>query len=161
MKKLQAVFSAIAGFCLVIVFLVTFGQVIERYVFHVSMPWASDVTRFAFVYSVFLGTAVGVMKRGHLNIDVLVQAFPAKFRPWFDLLATAVMLFFLAAIFWYSIPFVQSNMDQMANYVRVPMGVMYVSVPITVAVMLACLAVQAVRQVRALSGAKQAEAGRR
>ena len=58
MKKIQTLFSVLTGICLAVVFAVTFGQVIQRYVFQLPMPWATDIIRIFFVYSVFFGMAV-------------------------------------------------------------------------------------------------------
>jgi len=55
-------FATASGICLAVVFLVTLGQVVQRYVFHMPMPWATDVTRISFIYSVFFGMGVGVFR---------------------------------------------------------------------------------------------------
>ncbi len=81
MRKIENIFSVLTGISLAVVFIVTFGQVIQRYVFQLPMPWATDVIRIFFVYSIFLGMGVGVFKKAHLNIDVLVQVFPSWAKP--------------------------------------------------------------------------------
>ena len=43
-----------------VVFVVTFLQVISRFVFRLPIPWSTDVIRLAFVYTVFLGAALGM-----------------------------------------------------------------------------------------------------
>ena len=63
MKKMETALSVLSGACLAVIFFVTFAQVVQRYVFQVSMPWATDIIRIFFVYSVFFGMAVGVMKK--------------------------------------------------------------------------------------------------
>ena len=78
-------FATASGICLAVVFLVTLGQVVQRYVFHMPMPWATDVTRISFIYSVFFGMGVGVFNKSHLNIDVLVRLLPKRIQPWFAL----------------------------------------------------------------------------
>lgn len=136
MQKIRSLFAAISGFFLIVVFGVTFAQVIQRYVFHMPMPWATDVIRIAFAYSVFFGMAVGVFKKAHLNIDILVGSLPAKGKPCFALLANIVELVFLCVVFRYSVKFVKANVDQVTPYLLMPMSWLYGVIPLTVAFML-------------------------
>ncbi|WP_350449883.1 TRAP transporter small permease [Aminobacterium mobile] len=136
MKKIEQLFSVLTGISLVVLFLVTFAQVIQRYVFQMPMPWATDVIRIFFVYSVFFGMAVGLFKKSHLNIDVLLQVFPSKTRPYFDLISNVVIFIFLACLLRYSIPFMQANADQYTPYLMFPMSYVYAVIPITVLSML-------------------------
>lgn len=139
MQKIRNLFAALSGLFLVVVFGVTFAQVIQRYVFHMPMPWATDVIRIAFVYSVFFGMAVGVFNKGHLNIDVLVSSLPQRAKPWFALLADTVELLFLCVVLRYSISFMNSNADQLTPYLLLPMSWLYGVIPLTVALMIAFL----------------------
>lgn len=105
------------------------------------MPWATDVIRIFFVYSVFFGMAVGLFKKSHLNIDVLLQVFPSKTRPYFDLISNVVIFIFLACLLRYSIPFMQANADQYTPYLMFPMSYVYAVIPITVLSMLVFLVI--------------------
>lgn len=133
-----------------VVFAVTLGQVVQRYVFRLPMPWATDVIRIFFAYSVFFGMAVGVFNRSHLNIDVLLQLFPARFRPWFELLSNIVVFTFLGAVFYFSIPFVRANADQVTPYLLLPMSWLYMVIPTTVGFMLLFLAGDTLRILKGL-----------
>ena len=150
LQKIRQLFAAISGLCLAILFLVTFGQVIQRYVFQMAMPWATDVTRIFFIYSVFFGMAVGVFNKSHLNIDVLVKLLPGGLRSYFALLSNIVVIVFLGAVFYYSIPFAQANADQLTPYLLLPMTWIYMVIPVTVAFMLLSLAIDTLRLLRDL-----------
>lgn len=148
MKKLEWTFSVLSGASLVVVFLVTFGQVVQRYVFQMPMPWSTDVIRIFFVYSVFFGMTVGVLRKSHLNIDVLVQALPKRFAPFFRILSNVVMGIFLGFVLWFSIPFIMANTDQYTPYLMFPMSYVYLVVPITAAIMLLSLVKDSIFEVR-------------
>ena len=136
MKKLTLLFSILTGLCLAVVFVVTFAQVIQRYVFQMAMPWATDIIRIFFVYSVFFGMAVGVFQKKHLNIDVFVHALPQRFKPWFDLLSNGITSIFLTFVFYFSFSFMMDNRDQVTPYLLLPMSWVYLIVPVTVGFML-------------------------
>lgn len=87
MVKIERFFAAISGLNLAVVFAVTFVQVIQRYVFNMSIPWATDIIRICFIYSVFGGMCVGVIKKLHLNIDVVAKLVPRKVSKILSLLS--------------------------------------------------------------------------
>jgi TRAP-type C4-dicarboxylate transport system permease small subunit len=146
-KKVQTVLSVLSGACLAVVFLVTFAQVIQRYVFQMAMPWSTDVIRIFFVYSVFLGMAVGVLKKAHLNIDVVVHALPEAVRAKLDIVSNVIVTVFLASVFWYSFRFITANADQYTPYLMFPMSYVYAIIPLCVSVMIVFLVVDTYRSV--------------
>lgn len=150
MKRVQKLFSALGGLCLAGVFIIVFAQVIQRYVFQLSIPWANDAIQILFIYSVFLGMAIGVFNKSHLNVDVVLQAFSPRARQWFAILSDVVMIVFLSAVMKYSVRFVADNMDQYMTYLRMPMSYIYAVIPITVVFMLIFLAMDLIRLTRAM-----------
>ncbi len=50
MKWLRHWLEIIAGSCLAVVVVVTFLQVLFRFVLKIPTPWTEEVTRFAFAY---------------------------------------------------------------------------------------------------------------
>ena len=145
MKAIRTLFAVVAGLCLAVVFAVTLGQVIQRYVFQLPMPWATDVIRIFFVYSVFFGMGVGVFSKSHLNIDVLLQVLPQKLKPWFALLSNLVVLSFLGAVLYYSFSFMTANADQVTPYLLFPMSYVYMVIPVTVSFMVLFLLLDSLR----------------
>lgn len=139
MVKIERFFAAISGLSLAVVFIVAFAQVIQRYVFSMSIPWATDVIRICFIYSVFGGMCVGVIKKSHLNIDVVIKLIPKKVRKALSLLSNGMVILFLSVVLRYSIPFILSNMDQYTPYLSFPMSYVYIVFPITASVMIAAL----------------------
>ncbi|MDD4585240.1 TRAP transporter small permease [Aminobacterium sp. EBM-42] len=152
LRKIENIFSVLTGISLAVVFIVTFGQVIQRYVFQLPMPWATDVIRIFFVYSIFLGMGVGVFKKAHLNIDVLVQVFPSWAKPWFDLLSNVVVIIFLSFVLYFSIPFIKANADQVTPYLLFPMSYIYMIIPIAVSFMVLFLLLDTAKLLVSLFG---------
>jgi C4-dicarboxylate transporter, DctQ subunit len=53
--------------------LITFANVIARYVFNSNILWALEATVFLFAWLVLVGTSYLVKKGGHLGVDVLIR----------------------------------------------------------------------------------------
>jgi C4-dicarboxylate transporter DctQ subunit len=53
--------------------LITFANVIARYVFNDNILWALEATVFLFAWMVLLGASYGVKKSLHLGVDIVVD----------------------------------------------------------------------------------------
>lgn len=70
--------AVITGTALMI--LVVSAQVVMRYLFNGSLDWADEVSRLAFVWTIFLAIPLGIPDGTHVGIDLLVSRFPARLR---------------------------------------------------------------------------------
>ena len=60
---------------------ITFGQVVARYVFNYSFVWALELVTYLFGALIFLGMAYGVRVGTHIGVDALVKTLkPAGAR---------------------------------------------------------------------------------
>lgn len=78
--------------CLVVMLVMVFGNVILRLLFNTGIDLSEEIPRFAFVWMTFLGAIVGMRRRAHLGVDLLVQALPVLGRRICWGLSQAVML---------------------------------------------------------------------
>jgi len=54
--------------------LVTFMQVVARYVFNYSFVWALELTGVLFAWLIFIGMSYGVRVGAHIGVDILVRS---------------------------------------------------------------------------------------
>jgi C4-dicarboxylate transporter DctQ subunit len=57
---------------------VTFVQVVARYVFNFSFTWALELTTILFAWMIFLGIPYGVRVGSHIGVDALVKSLGPK-----------------------------------------------------------------------------------
>jgi C4-dicarboxylate transporter DctQ subunit len=90
--------------------LLTFINVIVRYVFNSNILWGLEVTVFLFAWMVLLGASYGVKHSVHLGVDIVINALPSFGRRVFALIAVTACLAFCFLIlkgsweYWY--PFI-------------------------------------------------------
>ena len=58
--------------------LVTFMQVVARYVFNYSFVWALELTGVMFAWLIFVGMSYGVRVGAHIGIDAVVRLLPSR-----------------------------------------------------------------------------------
>lgn len=72
--------------------LVTFVQVVLRYVFNSGFVWALELTVYLFAWLVLFGASYGIKRSAHLGVDAFVKIFPEKTQRGFALLAVLAAL---------------------------------------------------------------------
>lgn len=89
--------------------LVTFANVIARYVFNSNILWALETTVFLFAWLVLIGASYCVKKNAHLGVDVLVKALPESVCRLLTLVAAVCCLLFALLVLYgawtYWLPF--------------------------------------------------------
>ncbi len=77
-KWLEHIEEGLIAFLLATMTLVTFAQVIARYVFNYSFVWALELTMFLFGALIFLGMSYGVRVGAHIGVDAVVRLLPPR-----------------------------------------------------------------------------------
>jgi TRAP-type C4-dicarboxylate transport system permease small subunit len=62
--------------CIGTMLVMVFGNVVLRIFFNTGIDLSEEIPRFAFVWMTFLGAIVGMRKRAHLGVDVVVKMLP-------------------------------------------------------------------------------------
>jgi C4-dicarboxylate transporter DctQ subunit len=79
--------------------LVTFSQVVARYVFNGGVVWAVELTAYLFAWLVLFGMSYGVKVHAHLGVDAFVRLFPERPRRIMALAAVAAGLIYAIILF--------------------------------------------------------------
>jgi len=74
--------------------LVTFANVLARYLFNSNILWALELTVFMFGWLVLLGASYAVKKNAHLGVDVVINLVSAPVRRALALVSVGVCLLF-------------------------------------------------------------------
>ncbi|MGE5169162.1 MAG: TRAP transporter small permease [Rudaea sp.] len=76
------------AFLLAVMTIITFGQVIARYVFNYSFVWALELVTFLFAWLIFLGMSYGVRVGSHIGVDALVKLLAPRGQRAVGIIAT-------------------------------------------------------------------------
>jgi len=74
--------------------LITFANVIARYIFNANILWGLEATVFLFAWLVLIGASYGVKQTFHIGVDVVLVMVPAPVRKILTLIACAACLLF-------------------------------------------------------------------
>lgn len=78
--------------------LITFANVIARYVFNANILWGLEATVFLFAWLVLIGASYGVKQTFHIGVDVVLVMVPNHVRKILTLIACAACVLFAALL---------------------------------------------------------------
>ncbi|MFT5224953.1 MAG: C4-dicarboxylate transporter DctQ subunit [Polaribacter sp.] len=145
--------------CLGIMTLITFANVIARYVFNSNILWALEVTVFLFAWLVLMGASYAIKKQVHIGVDVVINAVSPQKRKVMALLSVTACLAFSILLlvgswnYWFSfvterawletedIPmpdmlrFLEGWLNEGEAYEKIPRFIPYLALPLGMALM--------------------------
>ena len=97
--------------------LLNFAGILSRYWLHLSLPWIEEVEVALFVWTVFLGAGLTVVRDIHLGFGTLTERFPIRLQRAIGGAGRILFALFFAVLGWYGIRMI---MGEVANNQRTP-----------------------------------------
>jgi len=143
-RALVAVIGALSGVLLVASVALNFANVVGRYFFNASIPWAEEAMLFLMVGCVFLGNGVVAWSGRQIRMDVVVRMLPPKVREALDLFSDLVFLITAVAIVIFAWPVIRdlAEFDQRSQAADFPLVIPQAMVPIGLSIMAFLVAVR-------------------
>jgi TRAP-type C4-dicarboxylate transport system permease small subunit len=131
-RALVAVIGVLSGVLLVASVALNFANVVGRYFFNASIPWAEEAMLFLMVGCVFLGNGVVAWSGRQIRMDVVVRMLPPKVREALDLFSELVFLITAVAIVIFAWPVIRdlAEFDQRSQAADFPLVIPQAMVPI-------------------------------
>jgi len=139
--------------------LITFANVVARYVFNDNILWALELSVFMFAWLVLLGASYGVKKNLHIGVDIVIKSVPLRVSQvlcvlaWLACLAFALLMLkgawdywqpFATEQAWYEtndipmpqwLQFMSDHFNEGERYEKIPKFLPYMVLPISMALL--------------------------
>ena len=79
-ERYFAALKIIIGLLMAGMVILVFGNVVMRYALNSGITVSEELSRWFFVWMVFLGALIGLKERAHLGLDTLIKALPLAGR---------------------------------------------------------------------------------
>ena len=111
---------------------INFVNIIGRYFFSVSIPWAEEIMLFLMVGCVFTGCCAVAWEGRQIRMDVVVSMLPVKLREFFAVLAELAMIATAAAVTVFAWPVISqlAAFDERSQAANFPLVIPQAMVPI-------------------------------
>lgn len=145
--------------CLGLMTLITFANVVARYIFNSNILWALELTVYLFAWLVLMGCSYGVKKNFHIGVDVVINLFSAPVRRILALISVACCLTFAILLligswdYWYAfatkqafyetqdipmpgfLQFLSDWLNDGEKYEKIPRFIPYLALPLGMALL--------------------------
>ena len=117
----------ICVFLISLISLVLGFQVFMRYIMQASLGWSEELSRYCFVWLVFMGISFGAREMRHIKIDAGLFCFPKFLRKYVVIIGEVLFLIFSIWIAYLSIGLVEKQImiEHLSPAMRIPMWVVY------------------------------------
>jgi TRAP-type C4-dicarboxylate transport system permease small subunit len=134
-RIIEIVFGSIVALLFITLIGTVGANVAGRFLFNYSLAWADELSRFIFIWLIFLGAALAYLRSEHIAVDYVEQKLTShKARAGMRLLQDLLVLFVLAMFLWGAWQ-VLSTFTGHSALLQVPMSWVNASVPVAVAIM--------------------------
>jgi TRAP-type C4-dicarboxylate transport system permease small subunit len=131
-RWLLAFTRALAGILLISSVMLNFVNIIGRYFFSVSIPWAEEIMLFLMVGCVFTGCCAVAWEGRQIKMDVVVTMLPPKLRGLLDVLSELVLIATAGAVTAFAWPVIAqlAAFDERSQAADFPLVIPQAMVPI-------------------------------
>ncbi|MBU8879892.1 TRAP transporter small permease [Bacillus sp. FJAT-29790] len=111
--------------------ILTFIQVLSRFVFNFSLGWSEEISRYFFVWLIYISAAMAAKHRRHIRVEIIDTIFPRFISKWFGLLSDLLWVAFAVFVAFYGYEIVVKMMGhkQLSPAVHLPMWLVYTIIP--------------------------------
>lgn len=147
---LEKILNFFTGGILIILVIIVFSNVLGRYVFHSSLAWSEEISRFLLIWMVFLGSIAAYINDEHLGLDILTKALPEKIGFVVAFIADLLVIYVLYLLVSGGYTMTKESWDWLSPATSTPYGWVYMIVPIAGSVMILQSVFKAVRHLQML-----------
>lgn len=117
--------------------ILVFAQVVMRYVFHNSLAWSEEMSRYLFLWCSWIGASYAVKARSHFRVECFVNAIKGQARKYYELVILVIWFLFGVGMTWYGTNLIifMHESGQISSAMQIPMTIPYASVPVGCALM--------------------------
>lgn len=139
--RLAAAFArlelVIANLSLALLVVVLAAQIFFRYVLHTGLAWSEEISRFAFIWFVYISASLAAQRGTHIRVTLFTRWFPGGKRVAL-LLADAIWIGFNAFVVVAGILLIQRTLQfpVYSTSLFLPLAYIYTVIPIAHALMI-------------------------
>lgn len=130
-KGIDRMTSALIILSFSIMCIVIFVQVITRYIFSFSLPWAEEVGRFLFLALSYLGVSMGMKRQAHLRVDIVLLYMPPFIKKVFEIISQVICAGFFIFIVYEGATMTMKvwRIEQIAVSIPLPIWIVWACIP--------------------------------
>jgi TRAP-type C4-dicarboxylate transport system permease small subunit len=122
--------------------LMVFTNVVLRYLTDHSLLWVEEASRYTMIWLTFVGSGLVLRYGGHIGIEALHERWP-RHAPLLRALVAVLLLGFFVVMVWIGVRYASLTWGQTTAVLEIPIGAVYLAMPLGFALLIVHLALMA------------------
>jgi TRAP-type transport system small permease protein len=118
------------GLIMSVMFILVFGNVLTRYLFDFSLNWAEEVSRYLMIWLAYLGLGIAMRQGNHVAVEMLQERLPRVATRLLRAFVGVVLMLFMGFLAYLGFKYSAFAMNQETAALQLPMGLVYLAVPL-------------------------------
>ena len=133
-KKVVSIIFRLTGWVVLLLMtticIVMLTQVFSRYLFNAPLTWPEELSRYLFIWVVFLGAAIAFRHKAHLGMDFITERLPLNLKGYTERIVELIILGFLILIIYIAPQVLSVTRFQTSPVLNLPMSYVYLAFPV-------------------------------
>src|SRR4030065_2045387 len=125
-----------AALAVVVMTLLVFFQVVNRYIIGWIVPWTEEVSRILFIWTTFVGAYIALKANSHIAVETFFKRFSPKNREKISNILIFLVFYFLGYLFWLSLKVIPATFGVTTPVLEISYLYIHLSLPIFTGLML-------------------------
>lgn len=134
-KLIGHINQKIAAFGITAGVAVAFTNVVARYAFDASLVWATELSIFLFLWSIFFGAAYCFKKDAHIAVTLVLDNVPSRIAKVMLLISHLITFVFLICVAYFGVLYITDVVmmldERSIDLWNMPMWIIYLVIPIS------------------------------
>lgn len=134
LKKFDKFEEIVLVSSLVINVIIVFMQVIMRYFFNTSLTWSEELSRYIFIWQVWLGSSIAFVDNQHIRVDLIFSIFKSeKSQRVLHLINNIIWFSFNVFLVYVGVKLLESMSarNALSSGMRLPLVYVYAALPVS------------------------------
>jgi len=125
----------VVPFLMMVLFVLVFFQVLNRFILHLSAPWTEEYARYSFVWLSMLGAAEATRKGGNLNVTFFQNMAKGVWKRVMIVASDLLSILFFGFLVYQGFSWaIRNGFKVVADTIRLPMFYIQVIIPLASAI---------------------------
>jgi C4-dicarboxylate transporter DctM subunit len=124
-----------AALAVVVMTLLVFFQVANRYIIGWIVPWTEEVSRLLFIWITFVGAYIALKMHSHIAVETFFKKFSPKNREKISNILIFLIFYFTGYLFWLSLKVIPATFGVTTPVLEISFLYVHLSFPIFIGLM--------------------------
>ena len=124
------IFSNIMILFYAVMIISLFLQVFTRYILKLPLFWTEELSRYTFLWFLFLGSGIAFYENSHIKVEMLTSKLPRKLKNIYQIAIHLIIISYLIIVVWKGFELIHFVRRQVTPALQISRSYPYMAIPV-------------------------------